>query len=223
MLRFFTAPVLTLVEIGQRQIRGNIVRVVTDDPLPGPTRPLVVVTSRGTARSAGGQAHSKRKPSTSDASRRSHPADFTPGPANLLNEVSGNHLSYGGRLSLAQARQHLEDGTVCLPFVRKTFPDGGKPLNRLAGIVDIVSEVAVGQDMNGGLSALGPPLINTECFFTEGMPDAKLVKDIGIVHGNVADDEIGLEDECKHILADVAGLDDLARGRQRSRRRPVQG
>jgi hypothetical protein len=42
------------------------------------------------------------------------------------------------------------------------------------------------------------------------MPDPQLVEDIGVMDRDVAHDEIGLEDQAEHVLANVAGVNDLA-------------
>jgi hypothetical protein len=104
MLRFVTAPVLTLVEVGQRQIRGNVVRVVTDDSLSGPTRSIVVAhLPLGLPDQPEGRP---LETETSDLGReQAQPTRGLRrrGQPNLLNEVRGNHLSDGSRRSLAQA------------------------------------------------------------------------------------------------------------------------
>ena len=44
------------------------------------------------------------------------------------------------------------------------------------------------------------------------MADAELVEHVGVVHRDVADDEVGLEDQREHVGADVAGVFHLGRG-----------
>ncbi len=41
------------------------------------------------------------------------------------------------------------------------------------------------------------------------MPDAELIENISVVDGNVADHQIGLDNEREHVFADIAGVDDL--------------
>src|SRR5260370_15507557 len=42
------------------------------------------------------------------------------------------------------------------------------------------------------------------------MPEAEFIEHVAVMDGDVADDKVGLNDKAEHVLADVAGLDDLA-------------
>src|SRR6187455_1085599 len=42
------------------------------------------------------------------------------------------------------------------------------------------------------------------------VPDAKLIENVGVVYGDIADHQIGLDNEGEHVLADIARVDDLA-------------
>lgn len=44
------------------------------------------------------------------------------------------------------------------------------------------------------------------------MAHTQLVKHVGVVHRDVADDDIGLQDQREHVGADVAGIHHLRRG-----------
>jgi len=46
--------------------------------------------------------------------------------------------------------------------------------------------------------------------FPQRVPDAKFIEDVGVVHGDIADHQIGFDYEGEHVLADIASVDDLA-------------
>src|SRR6478672_9027589 len=46
--------------------------------------------------------------------------------------------------------------------------------------------------------------------FPQRVPDAKFIEDVGVVHGDIADHQIGFDYEGEHVFADIARVDDLA-------------
>src|SRR5262249_8358987 len=71
-------------------------------------------------------------------------------------------------------------------------------------------EVAIGQDVEWRGVRHRCAFDQDSTLLAEGMPDPQLVEDVGVMDRDVANDEIGLEDQAEHVLANVAGINDLA-------------
>ncbi len=73
----------------------------------------------------------------------------------------------------------------------------------------VVGEIAVGFDVERVVVFLAAN--QKRALRPQGVADAEFVEDVGIVDGEVRDDEVGHEEFVEHVLANVAGFQDLSR------------
>jgi hypothetical protein len=65
--------------------------------------------------------------------------------------------------------------------------------------------------VEGRLVRRGTALDQDGALLAQGVTNAELVEDVGVVDRDVTDDDVGLEDQLKHVVADVARVDNLPR------------
>ena len=132
------------------------------------------------------------------------------GARHLLGEICGHNLHRRG-IELGQCRQHLEDRTVGLALTSQRRPnDIDKFVLLFPGLVDVVLEIAIGQDIERRRVRHRRALNQDGSLLPQGVPDPELIKDVGVVDRDVAQDEIGLDDQAEHVFANVTGVYDLS-------------
>ena len=115
-----------------------------------------------------------------------------------------------GRVDLLQGRQDAENRAVGPLAGEGSLQGVYQTLTRRFRIVDVVGEIAVCQVIEGDSVSDGRTADQHRTFFAQCVADAELVKDVGVMNGHIADDDVGFDDEGEHVGADIAGLDNLA-------------
>ena len=134
------------------------------------------------------------------------------GARDLLGKVERHDDDVGG-IGLAQARQHAEHRAVGVAGRHQRGTDGLAQIGqRRCRRVQRVGEIAVGEQVERRRLGAWPALDQDRALAPQAVADAQLVEHVGVVQRDVADHQVGLDDQREHVLADVAGVDDLAGG-----------
>ena len=206
----FFLSVLPLVEIRERLVRLEVVRVAVDQLLIRPARAVLVCDVP-----LGAPDDLQRRPlepTRLDLLRQeTQPAEGLGGlgAPHLLSQILGKHR-HPIRVDLWQQRQHLEDRAVGILASERGDQHVGQRPQRRPGIVEVIGQIAfcevVERDVVGG----GRAADQDRALLPQRMSDAEFVEDVGVVDRHVADDKVRFENQAEHVLADVARLDDLA-------------
>src|SRR5262249_16268473 len=128
----------------------------------------------------------------------------------LFREICRHNL-YSCGIEFRQRRQHFEDRAISLTWTGQGRPNYSHQfIELLTRLVYAVLEVAIGQDGEWRRVRYRCALDQDSALLSQRMPDPELVKDIGVMDRDVAHDQIGLENQAEHVLANVAGVNDLA-------------
>ena len=198
------------VHLGQRSVGFQVAGMGSADSFPGSSRTDIVADVRQ------GPGHHPQgcflEPKPHHFVRNQAQIARAPvlaGPPDVFGEVT-RKIEQGGMRTGGEPWQQLEHRAVDT-FGRQRLAQSLHQLrDRGGGGERIIGQIAVGSQVEGDL--VDPGTDQHGGAVTHGVPDAQFVEDVGVVHRYVRHDHVGQHELTEHVLADIAGLEDVARG-----------